>query len=328
MAFIKDIIQAWWLDLFVMFVLSYHAIDGYYRGLLRMSLDAAGFTVALVISLLAYRFPARLAAQAFGIPHFFASAITFFVLWTIADLLWSQVLMRRLEKRLTPSWKLPRIDKTLGAVPGLMSGALIMSVLLTVLMAFPVPEKIKAQVNESLIAGPLVAVAASLDNAIKPLLGRYGEEGIHLITVDPGADQALELHFTVHDGRFDPKSEQELFRAVNRERRERRLPELEWSNGLRDVARLHSDDMFRRGYFSHNSPEGLTPADRADGLGVEYRTIGENLALAPTVSVAHRGLMGSPAHRENVLKRDFRRVGIGVIDGGVYGKMFTQLFSD
>ena len=36
--------------------------------------------------------------------------------------------------------------------------------------------------------------------------------------------------------------------------------------------------------------------------------------------------MESPGHRENILRPEFRRIGIGVISAGAYGKMVTQLF--
>jgi len=45
---------------------------------------------------------------------------------------------------------------------------------------------------------------------------------------------------------------------------------------------------------------------------VSFRTAGENLALAPTVQIAHTGLMNSPGHRANILHSQFGRVGIGI----------------
>ena len=53
---------------------------------------------------------------------------------------------------------------------------------------------------------------------------------------------------------------------------------------------------------------------------------GENLAGAPTVERAHSGLMNSPGHRANILNPNFTHVGIGIVDGGPYGKMYTQTF--
>jgi uncharacterized protein YkwD len=60
--------------------------------------------------------------------------------------------------------------------------------------------------------------------------------------------------------------------------------------------------------------------------GVRFLTAGENLALAPTIEVAHTGLMNSPGHRANILRREFGRVGIGVMDGGMRGLMVSQEF--
>jgi uncharacterized protein YkwD len=68
--------------------------------------------------------------------------------------------------------------------------------------------------------------------------------------------------------------------------------------------------------------------DRLQEHNVRYFLAGENLALAPTLNTAHEGLMNSPGHRANILEKNFRRIGIGVIDNGVYGKMFVQVFAD
>jgi uncharacterized protein YkwD len=59
---------------------------------------------------------------------------------------------------------------------------------------------------------------------------------------------------------------------------------------------------------------------------ISFTTAGENLALAPTIPVAHAGLMNSPGHRANILRREFGRVGIGVMDGGMRGLMVSQEF--
>jgi uncharacterized protein YkwD len=38
--------------------------------------------------------------------------------------------------------------------------------------------------------------------------------------------------------------------------------------------------------------------------------------------------MKSDGHRKNILDTSFIKVGVGVIDAGVYGKMFVQEFSN
>jgi uncharacterized protein YkwD len=86
--------------------------------------------------------------------------------------------------------------------------------------------------------------------------------------------------------------------------------------------------MFENGYFSHISLQGEDVGDRLGKAGVLYLVAGENLAFAPSLEIAHDGLMQSPGHRENILDEEFNRVGIGVIDAGSQGKMFVQVFTD
>ena len=84
--------------------------------------------------------------------------------------------------------------------------------------------------------------------------------------------------------------------------------------------------MFARGYFAHDTPEGRDPFDRMRAAEVRFLTAGENLALARSVQIAHTGLMNSPGHRANILRPEFGRVGIGIMDGGMRGLMVTQNF--
>lgn len=115
---------------------------------------------------------------------------------------------------------------------------------------------------------------------------------------------------------------------VNAQRVNQGLAPLTISTSLSDLALAHSDDMFKRGYFSHYTPEGLSPFDRMEKARISYQYAGENLALAPSTQLAMQGLMNSPGHRANILNPNFHQIGIGVIDGGIYGKMYTQEFTN
>ena len=117
-----------------------------------------------------------------------------------------------------------------------------------------------------------------------------------------------------------------MLALVNQERGQRGLKPLQADEALRAVARAHSRDMFARGYFSHISPEGRSPFDRIRAADIRFLAAGENLALAQTLPTAHQGLMNSPGHRANILRPTFGRIGIGVLDGGMFGLMVTQAF--
>lgn len=126
----------------------------------------------------------------------------------------------------------------------------------------------------------------------------------------------------------DFESEEKMFLLVNEERRKAGLDELELDPEITEVARAHSLDMWQKKYFAHESLDGQDPAERLQEGEVVFMEAGENLALARNIERAHRGLMNSEGHRRNILDPNFRRIGIGVIDGGKYGKMFTQNFAD
>ena len=113
---------------------------------------------------------------------------------------------------------------------------------------------------------------------------------------------------------------------VNQERTTRGLKPVKADPQLTEVGRMHSQDMFSRGYFSHYTPEGKDPFDRMKASHVHFLSAGENLALGQTLMICHEGLMNSPGHRANILNPSFGRLGIGILDGGVYGLMISQEF--
>lgn len=116
-----------------------------------------------------------------------------------------------------------------------------------------------------------------------------------------------------------------LFRLTNCERRARDLPPLTCDERLVWAGRDHSRDMIDRNYFSHRTPEGTSPGQRLSERGVEWRTSSENIAMAPTMALAHSGWMRSDGHRQNILRREVEYIGIGVIRSP-HGYVMTSLF--
>lgn len=135
-----------------------------------------------------------------------------------------------------------------------------------------------------------------------------------------------KLDFKVQQPVARPDLEAEMLRMVNQERLKNGLKALTLDTAMTKVARLHSKDMFARGYFSHYTPEKVSPYDRMEQAKITYIRAGENISLGPTLILSHNGLMNSPGHRANILKPNFGRLGIGIMDGGRYGLMITQDF--
>jgi hypothetical protein len=114
---------------------------------------------------------------------------------------------------------------------------------------------------------------------------------------------------------------------VNAERAARGLPPVTREARLDAAAQGHSDDMAARGYFDHVSPEGRTPADRADAAGYPYQSLYENIALGQTTArQAMLGWMQSEGHCHAVLAPDVADLGVGLAANGRQGPTWTQEF--
>lgn len=110
---------------------------------------------------------------------------------------------------------------------------------------------------------------------------------------------------------------------LNRERSAQGLSPLRADRRLRRAATRYARQMARRDFFDHVSPTGSTFVERIRTTsyltGADGYDIGENLAwgggpLATPQQVVS-GWMASPGHRANILKAEFRDVGIGVALG-------------
>ncbi|MFD4554291.1 CAP domain-containing protein [Streptomyces sp. NPDC058469] len=114
---------------------------------------------------------------------------------------------------------------------------------------------------------------------------------------------------------------------TNAERARAGLPALAVDPLLAAAAQAHSSDMVARAFYSHTSPDGSQPWDRAAAAGSRRRTIGENIACGQrSAAEVVEGWMNSPGHRANILKPDFTHIGIGFAGGGQTGTYWTQLF--
>ena len=122
--------------------------------------------------------------------------------------------------------------------------------------------------------------------------------------------------------------ESEVLRLVNIERSKAGLSGLKMSNELSNVARMKSQDMADKNYFSHTSPTYGSPFDMMKKFGVSYTTAGENIAKGYSGAEAvMNGWMNSPGHKANILNPKFGTLGVGYVNKG--GTTYwTQMFTN
>jgi uncharacterized protein YkwD len=119
--------------------------------------------------------------------------------------------------------------------------------------------------------------------------------------------------------------EYQMFDLTNATRVNHQLPILTWDDHVRETAREHSADMAENDYFDHKNLQGQSPFDRMKEDAVTFHTAGENLAYGQLSSIfAHEGLMNSLGHRENILRKDYEYLGVGVAFNEKSQPYYTQ----
>lgn len=103
-----------------------------------------------------------------------------------------------------------------------------------------------------------------------------------------------------------------LLNATNQQRQTNGRQPLTLNSQLAKAAQAKANDMARRNYWAHNTPDGVEPWAFIQNTGYAYQKAGENLAYGfPTSSDAVSGWMNSPGHRANLLDSAFKDVGFG-----------------
>lgn len=323
-----------WIDIILIIIVTIYAVEGYFLGFFTALVDFISFVLSFVLGLFFYSSLANILVNVFSIPQGFSNAIGFLVIAIVFEIIFN-VFFRKLVFSLplfikTDSSKenIMFIEKTLGVIPGFLSGIVLSAFILSLIIALPFSVFLKHSVTDSRFGSVLVGNTQVFAKSLNAVFGGAVNDTLSFLTVEPQTNQSVDLKFKTNKITADKLSEQEMFNQVNEERRKLGLKELTFSESLAQVGRGHCKDMFIRGYFSHYTPEGLSPFDRMAQGDIAFNYAGENLALAPNTDLAMKGFMQSAGHRANILSVNFGKVGIGVIDGGIYGEMFCQEFSD
>jgi uncharacterized protein YkwD len=120
---------------------------------------------------------------------------------------------------------------------------------------------------------------------------------------------------------------------VNRDRTRHGRSPLQPDALLSQAAQRHAEDMLRRHYFSHYTPEGRTPTDRFAAAGGRQSAAENIMMMQGPSGVGYDRLayfeeqwMHSSGHRRNLLNSEYGRFGYGIVSSG--SRVFAvQLFT-
>jgi len=313
-----------WIDIAVVLVIAGVAALGVRQGLVGGVVDILALAFALAAGLLLLNPTAQvLTSMGLGVRTAGPVALIVLLLTLHTLAVW---LLRFPAKPMVEAVGREQWHRAADAVPGMAKGVLLSAALLAIAVSLPSAGMPKSAIERSFVGPPMLSVVHRLASLAGPALG--GLPGAGGMQVLPEGQQRVDLHFRAENMQVRPDAEQQLFDLVNAERSKRGLTPYAFDEALRGVARGHSEDMLRRGYFGHYDPEGLTHVERMSAVKLVRRSSAENVALAPSVLVLHQGLMNSTGHRDNILAPRFTKCGIGIYYSPVLGYMATQLFSD
>lgn len=133
---------------------------------------------------------------------------------------------------------------------------------------------------------------------------------LSMVTVRPAPAAATAPSQAIAD-----PAVRELVRLVNQHRVSIGCRPLRWNARLARVAQRHSEDMARRGFFSHVNPDGLDPFERMEHASLDFSRAAENIAAGQTTArEVFSGWMASGRHRANLEACALTEHGIGHYD--------------
>ncbi len=122
---------------------------------------------------------------------------------------------------------------------------------------------------------------------------------------------------------------QEVIRLTNLEREKNGLGPVNENAKLNSAAEEKAKNMFEENYWAHYSPSGKDPWGFFARAGYKFSFAGENLARnfynSEDVVAAW---MASPTHRENIVNKNYKEIGVGVVNGVLDGVETTLVVQE
>lgn len=313
------------IDAILILVVFFSVWSGFQRGFIIGLFDLAGWLGSLLLSFYAYPYLLNWMDGNTDSQSIWSVPIAFFVSFIIIRIVAGAVINWILAA-IPFNAHINPVNKVLGLIPGLVNGLIYAALIATFLLIVPITDGISENARNSRLASKFSEPVAIAEDKLSPVFNEAIKKSLAGLIIDPESEKFVKLPYKVESPKERPDLEVKMLDLVNQERTSRGLQPLKADPEMQKVAREHAKDMFERSYFSHYTPEQKDPFDRMKAHHIRFLTAGENLALARNLTMAHEGLMNSPGHRENILRPAFGRVGIGILDGGIYGIMVAQEF--
>ncbi len=219
------------------------------------------------------------------------------------------------------------LNRLAGAALGGVYALVLATLALTLVSIAPMPEPVTDAVEESTFAATLTDPHGPVQSGVEVIAGdRVMQTVISLrrlfgqrVVVGDGTVALPPAEHT----KPSAGAARAVYEALNKERVSEGLDPLAWSEDLAVVAVGRAESAYRSGTLV---PEGPDIEEKLRLVGIPSSQRGENIALAATPDGAHEALVASESHRAELLRVDYRRVGVGVVEGP-YGFVAVEVFT-
>jgi uncharacterized protein YkwD len=126
---------------------------------------------------------------------------------------------------------------------------------------------------------------------------------------------------------FCESEERALLADINAVRLMYHLSAVVLDKHLDGMARAYAEDMAKRKFFGHVTPDGRSLVDRLAKIHYGWLVAEENIALDEDEFHANNALLHSPEHLKNILNAHVQVVGVAALQIGVGAVIYVEDFA-
>jgi len=257
----------------------------------------------------------------------FADASSFLII-TVPLWITLKIVLDGLRKTMPDVLVDKKIDQLIAAIFGSISFFFLSLFIVVIAISFPISMYIKNNVLDSYFGNILLVKSYNIESNLKELIEGKADNLLNILILGDTEGEKEKLLFAAEKISIDNKSKDLIFGKINKERFDRGLYELAFDGQLALVAEKHGKDMAKNRYLSHKTLDGFDLFDRLENANVIFTYARENIALVQDESLMMEGLVNNINYKKSVFQKDFRRVGIAVVDVESYGKIVVVIFID